>query len=118
MTKNEHNGWYNYETWCVNLWLDNEQGSQEYWAEKAKEALLAAKDTLSANARFTGVEPFTVEERAALALDDILKEEHEAALPELEGFAADLLTAAMSEVNWHEIATHLIDAAKEDLERV
>ena len=117
MTKNEYNGWTNYETWVVSLWMDNEQPTQEYWAEKAREALLKANDTPSANYRMTGVEPFTVEERAALALDDILKEEHESALPELEGFASDLLSAAMSEVNWHEIATHLVAAAKESLAR-
>ena len=24
-----YQGWKNYETWCIALWLDNEQGSQE-----------------------------------------------------------------------------------------
>ena len=24
-----YNGWQNYETWCVNLWLTNEPGSSE-----------------------------------------------------------------------------------------
>ena len=45
----EYNGWSNYETWCVNLWLDNKQGSYDdkrdiirnastkYEAEKALE---------------------------------------------------------------------------------
>jgi hypothetical protein len=23
MTKKEYNGWYNYETWLVNLWMGN-----------------------------------------------------------------------------------------------
>ena len=26
-TDTTYNGWPNYETWCVNLWLTNEQGS-------------------------------------------------------------------------------------------
>jgi hypothetical protein len=32
-----YNGWTNYETSCVNLWIDNDQGSQEYWRDQAKE---------------------------------------------------------------------------------
>jgi hypothetical protein len=39
----------------------------------------------------------------------MLKDRHEEALPELQGFAADLMNAAMSEVNWHEIAVSLIE---------
>lgn len=37
MTKKEYNGWQNYETWNVALWLDNEQGSYNYWRERAEE---------------------------------------------------------------------------------
>jgi len=29
MKDDTYNGWTNYETWCVNLWLDNDQGTQE-----------------------------------------------------------------------------------------
>jgi hypothetical protein len=115
MTKQEYNGWTNYETWNVKLWLDNEESSQRYWQQAAKEALETAKETLSANFRMTGVEPFTTAERAAFELAKALKEQHEEALPELQGFAADLLGAAMSEVNWHEIATSLISDAEEAL---
>jgi len=38
MTKAEYNGWTNYETWNVNLWIDNDQGCASYWAEHAQEA--------------------------------------------------------------------------------
>lgn len=91
MTNKNHNGWDNYETWAIALWLDNEQGSQDYWLERAE----AANDdvwTLSAE----------------------LKDSHEEALPEIQGFAADLLNAAMSEVNWDEIARHYIEMVKEN----
>ena len=30
-----YNGWTNYETWLVNLWMDNEQGSQEFLDRKS-----------------------------------------------------------------------------------
>ncbi len=104
MTKNEYNGWTNYETWVVNLWLDNDEGSQRYWAEEASQALENA----------TASEHSSKEEEAIFALSNQLKEQHEEGLPELQGFASDLLNAAMSEVNWHEIAKGLVDAAKEE----
>jgi hypothetical protein len=113
MTKNEYNGWYNYETWAVNLWLDSEESSQNYWNERASLAYETAADSVSAYANFTGREIFSREERAVLALEKQLQSEHEEALPSLTGFAADLLNAAMSEVNWREIAQHLVEAAME-----
>lgn len=106
MSDKTYNGWTNYETWVVKLWLDNEEPTYRYWQEQADAAFAAAVDRVS---------PFTIDERAALALVDALKDEHEAALPDVTGFTADLLNAAMSEVNWYEIAVSLIDEAKERL---
>jgi hypothetical protein len=107
MTKNSYNGWYNYETWAVNLWLDSEEGSQNYWREAAKESL----QTVRAHRESGDV--LTIDERAMVNLAHRLKDEHEEALPSFTGFAADLLNAAMSEVNWREIAQHLVEAAME-----
>lgn len=38
MNHNEYNGWTNYETWAVNLWIDNDGGT-ERWTERASEIL-------------------------------------------------------------------------------
>lgn len=97
MTRKEYNGWTNYETWVVKLWMDNDEGSNSYWNEMAEEYL--KRDAESAFSDLAG----------------LLKEQHEEALPEVNGFIADLLNAAMSEVNWDEIADGLIDDAKEAL---
>ena len=105
-TKKEYNGWYNYETWLVKLWIDNEQGSCEYWDEVAQETWNDASADRT----------FTRDERAALTLSDRLKDEFEEAQPIVEGFWADLLGAAMSEVNWHEIAKHYIDDVEKTVE--
>lgn len=105
MTKNEYNGWFNYETWVVNLWMDNEQGSQEFWREQADYALRHAARSYESQ---------TQEQAATCQLADTLKAQHEETLPELTGFAADLLSAAMSEVNWYEIAEHLITEVQVD----
>ena len=98
MTRKEYNGWTNYETWAVKLWMDNEQGTQEHFDELADRHLKRnGEDNLH-------------------LLADALKAAHEEALPEVRGFAADLLNAAMSEVNWHEIANSLVEDAKERVE--
>src|SRR5216684_1390047 len=95
----EYNGWTNYETWAVNLWMSNDQGSDSYWREIAQEIYDEAKAEQS----------FTREERATLDLADRLKTEHDESQPDLGATVwADLLGAAMSEVDWHSIATHYI----------
>lgn len=99
-----YNGWTNYETWNIALHMDNEQGSQEYWAEKAEEIL---EESEADNV-------FTKEETATLTLADIIKDEFMEGMPDLGCSAyADLLNGAMSEVNWHEIAEGLIKEAGE-----
>ena len=103
-----YNGWTNYETWLVNLWMSNDAGSDEHYRETAQEIYDDAQSD----------QHFTKEERATLTLADRLKDEHEESQSQLTGvtgFWADLLSAAMSEVNWHEIAEHYIeDVDKEE----
>jgi len=108
MTHKEYNGWTNYETWAVALWLDNDEQSQGYWRDMARECLESAKDKPS--------EVLTVAENAAYILAEQLKDDHEEALPEIQGFASDLLDAAMSEVNWQEIAKGFVSEALEESE--
>jgi len=90
MEHKEYNGWTNYETWVVSLWMDNEQSTYDFFREQAR--------------HWTDVDRFA----------DCLKEYHEELLPKLKGFAADLMNAAMSEVNWFEIASHLKADIKEN----
>jgi hypothetical protein len=103
-----YNGWANYETWAVKLWIDNEEGTYNYWRDHAREILDGWRSSDKTHWH-DWQQGFTPEERAALQLAENLKGEHQEALPGLQGFAADLLNAAMSEVNWHEIAESLLD---------
>lgn len=90
-----YNGWTNYETWCVHLWLSNEEGSYRYWREEAERHQRRNRD----------------DARNILARQ--LKSELEEASPlEEASLFSDLLNAALSEVDWYEVA----DAFLEDLE--
>lgn len=100
MSDNTYNGWTNYETWVVKLWIDNEQGSQEYWQERA-ESLAADTDTDD--------DLETRKDAAASALADELESAHDEAMPEVTGVFADLMGRALGMVNWHEIARAIID---------
>ena len=105
----EYNGRTNYETWAVKLWIDNEQSSQDYWLQEAREALRAApKDDTVQRGLFTSAQ------RAVLDLADLLKDEYGEWAPEVSGVYSDLLGAALSSVNWMEIARELL----EDMEDV
>ncbi len=87
----DYNGWTNYETWNVALWIDNEPGSYEERCDMAKGA--------------SGV----------CELSKELQSWVEGMAPDLgASLFADLLNAALSEVNWYEIAENWYAEAHED----
>jgi hypothetical protein len=101
-----YQGWTNYETWAVNLWIGNEQESYSHWQEAAKmQKRVAAKSPQVKD------NVWTAEEAAKFNLADQLKAEIEEDAPDLgSSLYSDLLSAAMSEVNWTEIAQGLLEA--------
>lgn len=101
-----YQGWENYETWCVKLWIDNEESSYTYWQEAAEESWDNApedENTLDGT--------WSLSETARFRLADRLKEETEEGNPLADAGSmwSDLLGAALSEVNWAEIANALLE---------
>lgn len=91
----KYNGWTNYETWLVNLWIDNEQYSQEYWQERAVKCC-----QINGGKNNDAIYDLRKE------LEEEIKDSD--GRPELYGMYNDLLTAALSSVNWREIAENMV----------
>ncbi len=96
-----YNGWSNYETWAVHLWLTNEQGTYNFCRELAHECIEQACECAQVR---EGIWQEIQARRFLLA--DRLKQhiqEHDP-LADHASMYSDLLGAAISEVDWHEVA--------------
>ena len=105
------NGWTNYETWCVALWLDNDGRTHFYFQERALQCWEDAK--AGSRLQDIGLSPT---EDAIRELSQVIKEEIDEGQPETRGLYADLLGSALSEVVWQEIATHYMDDVRDETE--
>lgn len=85
----EHNGWTNYPTRAVHLWISNDQGTWEHWIDRARCS--------------TG---------EVHALENALRDEHADGQPDMNSVYADLMGWALQFVNWREIAESLVEAAQ------
>ena len=103
----KYNGWTNYETWNINLWMGE---SDSYYREMAQDAYDNA---------VIQYEWQTKDSAAITDLAEQLKDQHQEAMDELNlqnGPFFDLLGCALSEVNWYEIARHFIDEVEKETE--
>ena len=82
----KYNGWKNYETWLCGLWYNDTLN--EHYLELFREGEL--------------LEPVTGEMVKDQALYMIATDH----IPE-SGFAADMVNAALREVDWQELADHV-----------
>lgn len=95
---NKYNGWTNRETWLVKLWIDNERESHLFWRDQSREIL-------KSNTQDTAVHTLTRE----------LESWCDEAEPELtHGLFTDLLTTAISRVDWYEIAQSMVRDCQEE----
>lgn len=93
----EYNGWSNCETWCVVITFDNDKDSYDYWREVVRNVIDNEK-----------------EEEQVWKLAVKIKEKLEDEKPEDIGIYGDLLSAAISEIDFNEIAESWINDVKEE----
>ena len=104
MRDNTYNGWTNYETWAVALWIDNDYSSYRYWQEQARR-----QHSEATSSELVSKGTYTIAESARHALAAQLKVEITDASPLTDAtLYADLLSAAFDEVDWYEIAEHFL----------
>ena len=113
MESKTYNGWTNYETWAVNLWIDNDRGSYTHWRQQAASQYENAGDCESVREGC-----WSRMSAARFRLAEQIKEEFEDDSPLVDqaNVYSDLLTAALGEVDWREIAGHLLGEVIEQVE--
>lgn len=102
-----YNCWTNYETWSIPLFIDNDGGA-DYWRERTEEIIRDSEPD----------QVCTRKQRAAITLADALKDEFEENNPLADQCSvySQLLSGALSEVNWDEIARHYVDDVYGEIE--
>lgn len=88
-----YQGWKNYSTWAIALWIDNEQGLQEEVKQMVKELNFEQSDI-------------------AESIKDIVEEMNP--LKDEPSMFADLLQSAIDDADFYEIAEHFIKGEKEE----
>jgi hypothetical protein len=92
MEHKEYNGYTNYETWLVGLWIDNDEGLSNMFRRdiESDDEMDSAKDDLA----------------------DEMKQYFEDEMPKVEGFWADILNSAFGEIDWADLADGRIEKSE------
>jgi hypothetical protein len=98
----KYNGWSNYPTGCVKLWIDNDEGLQQEVKDMAQSYIIDAE----ADDYFTKKENATTDFYPGLRdfVDECMNLDGS-----ISGVSLDLLSWAFDEVDWYELAKAIIE---------
>lgn len=103
-TNTGYNGYTNYETWNCSLWFRSMQSSYLCWTETAKEALQNSKDKQAATVSLMDQMREAVENDLA----DYLEKQKNGGVSNT-GMFSDLLTNAVGNIDFYEVAAAFIE---------
>jgi len=101
----KYNGWANYETWCIALWLNNEQVSYRYWRDAAERVAQEAPEAPQVKEGLWS----TNDAATNLLADQLHEEVHDSERLKDSDFCMDMLLAALKAVEWREIAADFLE---------
>jgi hypothetical protein len=104
----KYNGWVNYPTWNINLWLGNDEGLYGRAMELTREAVANNTETVYAGEDDDEGTEVLDRDGAVQDLATSLEEFCDEIRPE-SGFVADIYGWAVKHVDWREIAEHHVD---------
>lgn len=84
----KYNGYTNYSTWCLCLWLDNDRNQYNYWKQRANQ-----------------IDDYDLGQEIKAYFEDVQNP-----LADHADLYSDLLNYALSEINWREV----VEKLKED----
>ena len=101
MNTHKYNGWTNYETFCVNSWYQDLSYLFEDHIEDLSDEHDDKQDVLNTIAGW---------------IEEHINEEVDLQVDNRGGFVGDLMNAALTEVDWLDLAEHYIDDVWDDIE--
>jgi len=101
----KYNGYTNYETWAMDLWLSNDYGTYNHIK---KDIVPECEEEAEYDDNVErGI--WTKKEAVKYCVADRIKDMVEEEMPEVKGVWSDFLNASLSEVDWDDVAEGFLE---------